>query len=133
MIVLFHLQFFVFVAGFSVLITQASALRCYKETKIAGNDWPGYENGEVDCPDGDDRCAILTYELDSIPMSLRFCLNSTECDDGCGLAEDIAEKQQLGTVSGCDETCCVGDLCNAPGKRERDGWKERWMDKILQK
>lgn len=115
---LFYSQLICLLLGFTDIITQTSGMRCYKETTVGGSQSPGTVKGEVDCPDGDDRCGTLTFKLDTLPFLLRYCLKSSECEEGCHLTTMSAEKDNLGTVSECLQTCCESDLCNAPGKEE---------------
>lgn len=121
MFVLFCVQFVWLLSGFSAVKTQASNIRCYEQTTVDGHPWPGFINGEVDCTDEYDRCGTLSFYLDSANIVMKNCSRSSDCNvkRGCDHAREVAQTDEIGPVSGCVETCCDSNLCNAQGKEER--------------
>lgn len=100
----------------TVIVTQQVNIRCHKGFLIDGHPLSSVFNGQVDCRAEYDRCGTVTFNGGSVNITMMNCTrSSTDCDHMC----DAVIAQGFVNVSGCVESCCDSDMCNAPGEELR--------------
>ena len=108
-------------------IAPAFGIRCYVKDCTYYPDEDPYcrGSGVVDCLEADDdKCGTLAVTLGSgTSFTVWNCTRSTHGD--CDQTENCDHMRELAvdiddTVDGCSVTCCDGDGCNMPGKKEEE-------------